>query len=457
MITIAPESLKELTENRTLRCLLKTKYACNSRHSSKVIKFAYDLVQEFTDTLLADLRTKHANPMLSADTHLNIVALRRQGRFFICYDLFLGECNERDKIVQSTHRSIHLISKTGDEYHLARGKGWDAQVAYEYESLKKLDKGPLPFFTDLENPPAYEEGMLRILNISIIPESLDLSIRSFPQALLSNLPDMRMPSNLQIGVHLDGHFVSLQDAAHERPEDVRLALITALASLNDNPTQTGSHVQLLSNFYKTLQSSPRRKPYRIKGVLQRMQEQRNEESLEATFYRHGGVRGVVVLELAQVNDRNTMTLLRKLPADEMALLLTQIDCIALHEDIAKMVADAEAEQERKTKKRRIHYAAPELAAKKYCQNIQAPTETPAMEFPVSETMNSAMTLTDDAVTTLPDDAPTIEITAADCHALDMMGFHSIESAMGMPIQSMDGMYQGVPVLDLISVLHPENR
>lgn len=85
-------------------------------------------------------------------------------------------------------------------------------------------------------------------------------------------PPARLSSNLQLDVLLHRRLVSLEHATHDLPEDGHSALITTLALGGDNH-YTGIHIQLLSNFYKSLQSSSKKMPYRLKEVLRRMQEQ----------------------------------------------------------------------------------------------------------------------------------------------------------------------------------------
>ena len=53
---------------------------------------------------------------------------------------------------------IHMISRRGTVYHIYRGKRLDAQIAAEFMQFREMDKGPLPYFSDLKNPSMYVDG-----------------------------------------------------------------------------------------------------------------------------------------------------------------------------------------------------------------------------------------------------------------------------------------------------------
>jgi hypothetical protein len=81
---------------------------------------------------------------------------------YICYDLFLDECDEqvRTEISESfsTERPIHQITRKGKVYIMRRDERLDGRVAEQYARMRSIDKGPLPFFSDLTDPPFYNDG-----------------------------------------------------------------------------------------------------------------------------------------------------------------------------------------------------------------------------------------------------------------------------------------------------------
>ncbi|CAG8886308.1 unnamed protein product [Penicillium egyptiacum] len=84
---------------------------------------------------------------------------------YICYDLFLDECDERirTEISESvTKRPIHQITQKGKVYIMRRDERLDVKVAQRYVHMSTVDKGPRPFFSDLKDPPFYNEHGRRI-------------------------------------------------------------------------------------------------------------------------------------------------------------------------------------------------------------------------------------------------------------------------------------------------------
>lgn len=162
-LNVAPESYASLKANRTLRCVYDAKYTPSSRHSSVAIALAHDLVKEFTDALLAHIAQADGPPPETnptADLKLNVVTLLRGSRCVICYDMFLGDCEQevRDRVDGSVDEPVHAVYKSGDVYHLNRNRALDRRVSQGYANLREVDLGPRPYFTDVKNPPVYDEG-----------------------------------------------------------------------------------------------------------------------------------------------------------------------------------------------------------------------------------------------------------------------------------------------------------
>ncbi|KAJ5538670.1 hypothetical protein N7494_008149 [Penicillium frequentans] len=87
---------------------------------------------------------------------------QEESRSYICYDLFLAECDKqsRDEIHESfiLTRPIHQVVKKGNVYHIAMKKGMEQLVAERYLGMRSFDSGPLPLFSDYQNPPLYIDG-----------------------------------------------------------------------------------------------------------------------------------------------------------------------------------------------------------------------------------------------------------------------------------------------------------
>lgn len=150
--------LNALTADLTARCVVKTKYKHESRHSKDAIAWANSRAEKLTAAML-----KHIGKENTAfNIQLNIVKLLDfHDRAYICYDLFLDGIDEhvRLEIERSIERPIYLIIRRGDILHVNRGnKRVGAMVADELKFFGEFDKGPWPYFVDTMNPPFYSDG-----------------------------------------------------------------------------------------------------------------------------------------------------------------------------------------------------------------------------------------------------------------------------------------------------------
>ncbi|KAH6618337.1 hypothetical protein B0J18DRAFT_437114 [Chaetomium sp. MPI-SDFR-AT-0129] len=157
-VKVDSHMLNALTADLTARCVVKTKYKHESRHSKDAIAWANSRAEKLTTAML-----KHIGKGNTAfNIQLNIVQLLDfHDRAYICYDLFLDGFDEhvRLEIERSIERPIYLIIRRGDILHVNRGnKGVDAMVADELKDIGQFDKGPRPYFVDAMNPPLYSEG-----------------------------------------------------------------------------------------------------------------------------------------------------------------------------------------------------------------------------------------------------------------------------------------------------------
>ncbi|KXG51415.1 uncharacterized protein PGRI_094270 [Penicillium griseofulvum] len=85
---------------------------------------------------------------------------------YICYDLFLDECDKQLRAEISdtipSQRPIHIITRRAKVFIVRRDERMDVKVAGRYMDMSNLDKGPRTFFSDLSDPPVYAEDGRRI-------------------------------------------------------------------------------------------------------------------------------------------------------------------------------------------------------------------------------------------------------------------------------------------------------
>ncbi|KAJ5549384.1 hypothetical protein N7513_006618 [Penicillium frequentans] len=157
---VAKETLTALQTDLTLRCFLTAHFKRErSRHSEIVISWAHSRAEKISSTLLRDI----GQPTTEFSIQMNMIQmLHTSTRVYICYDLFLAECDKqlRDEIHESfiLKRPIHQVVKKGNVYHIAMKKGMEQLVAEQYLGMRSFDSGPLPLFSDYQNPPLYIDG-----------------------------------------------------------------------------------------------------------------------------------------------------------------------------------------------------------------------------------------------------------------------------------------------------------
>ncbi|KAL5356067.1 hypothetical protein BJX96DRAFT_171260 [Aspergillus floccosus] len=130
-VQVAPETRAALKEHLTLRCLVRAKYHRDkSRRSADAISWAQSLVEILCTTLLRDVGQETAGFSIQ----LNIVQmLGAPNIVYICYDLFLDECNGRLRTKISgdfhTKRPIHYIIQKRKLFIVRRDERADEMVA----------------------------------------------------------------------------------------------------------------------------------------------------------------------------------------------------------------------------------------------------------------------------------------------------------------------------------------
>ncbi|KAJ5854673.1 hypothetical protein N7534_007216 [Penicillium rubens] len=164
-VQVSAQTRTALKADLTLRCLLRAKFHRDaSRRSADVIPWAQSLIERLSSAVLQEVEQQTAGCSIQINM---IQMLRTRNVIYICYDLFLNECDQRirSEISESgTKRPIHYITQKGKVYIMRRDERLDAKVAQRYVHMNGVDKGPRPFFSDLKHPPFYNQHGQRIEN-----------------------------------------------------------------------------------------------------------------------------------------------------------------------------------------------------------------------------------------------------------------------------------------------------
>ncbi|KAL2150896.1 hypothetical protein VTH82DRAFT_5994 [Thermothelomyces myriococcoides] len=154
---IDDETRMALQTKAGVRFLLRAKLKAESRHSSDVIPWAQNLSKNVAKAVVEAA----GHQLTHFAIHLNVIKLlSRRPYAFICYDLFLHECDKdsQSQFSQNPNKPIYEIIKRGNNYHVIRSKRLDDMVASEYKNLQECDHGPQPYFVDTLFPPLYVDG-----------------------------------------------------------------------------------------------------------------------------------------------------------------------------------------------------------------------------------------------------------------------------------------------------------
>jgi hypothetical protein len=140
----------------------------------------------------------------------------------------------------------------------------------------------------------------------------------------------------RLRVVLEDSSLDIEDACKSQPHLVRETLISALLLLPVGE-QAANRVQLGEAFRRSLQSERQSTPYRLHSVISACKEEKIDgASLEAKFFRHGGVHAVTALAAAAADDNKIMLQLEGLGDAELKCFLESIDTIKRHPDIQFM-------------------------------------------------------------------------------------------------------------------------
>jgi hypothetical protein len=158
-VQVAAQTRTALKADLTLRCVLRDKYRHKSRRSADVISWTQSRVERLSNAVLREVGQQTAGFSIQ----LNVIQmLGLRNIVYIFYDLFLHECDKqvRTEITESfsKKRPIHMITRKGKVYIMRRDERRDEDVANQYTRMSSIDKGPLPYFSDLTDPPFYSDG-----------------------------------------------------------------------------------------------------------------------------------------------------------------------------------------------------------------------------------------------------------------------------------------------------------
>ncbi|KAJ5587063.1 uncharacterized protein N7459_002828 [Penicillium hispanicum] len=159
------ESQEALKADLTLRCVIRTKYHHEkSRRSAVVIPWAQSLAERLSSAIVRDTLQQ----MTGFSIQLNMIQmLGLRDIVYICYDLFLDECDQaiRAEICENFHlkRPIHTITRKNKLFFIQRDTRADARVLQQYLHRSSIDKGPRPFFHDAQHPPVFDGNGHRMI------------------------------------------------------------------------------------------------------------------------------------------------------------------------------------------------------------------------------------------------------------------------------------------------------
>ncbi|KAL2208327.1 hypothetical protein CC79DRAFT_1334078 [Sarocladium strictum] len=158
-VNVSDATCASLQADLTLRVLLRTKYDNESRHSKVAIAWARSRAEKFTSAMLENIKQPAAGFSVKM---IMIELLGLHNRALICYDIFLEGCEAsvQREVEQSLEQPVHMAVRRGKVFFVQKGdENLQQRVIAQYRQFREVDKGPLPYFRDLENPPVYDGGV----------------------------------------------------------------------------------------------------------------------------------------------------------------------------------------------------------------------------------------------------------------------------------------------------------
>ncbi|KAJ5151730.1 hypothetical protein N7492_010025 [Penicillium capsulatum] len=164
-VQISPQTQEALKTDRTLRCLIQTKYRPEKpRRSAVVIPWAQSLAEKLSKAIVGDAGQETTGFSVQLNT---IQMLDFRDIVYICHDVFLDDCDRglRAEISENIHlkRPIHMITRKNKVFFIRRDERADARVHQQYMQRSSIDKGPRPFFHDSRHPPVFDENGRRLV------------------------------------------------------------------------------------------------------------------------------------------------------------------------------------------------------------------------------------------------------------------------------------------------------
>lgn len=164
-VQVSPQTQAALKTDLTLRFVIRAKYRHDkSRRSAVVIPWAQSLAERLSSALVQEVGQQTAG----FSVQLNMIQmLSLRNITYICYDLFLDECDQRLRadISENIHlkRPIHMIHRKNKIFIIQRDPRADAEVLQEYLHRRIIDKGPRPLFSYLKHPPVFDVNGHRMI------------------------------------------------------------------------------------------------------------------------------------------------------------------------------------------------------------------------------------------------------------------------------------------------------
>ncbi|KIV94126.1 hypothetical protein, variant [Exophiala mesophila] len=142
--------------------------------------------------------------------------------------------------------------------------------------------------------------------------------------------------SIQLRLRLDDSFLDIEDACQTQPGVVRDSPLSALLLLPLDEENI-QRIQLGEAFRHSLQAGRESTPCRLHSIISACKEGKiDDASLEARFFRHGGVRAVTALAAAGADDNNILSQPEGHGDEELGSFLKSIDTIKWHPDLEFM-------------------------------------------------------------------------------------------------------------------------
>lgn len=156
----------------------------------------------------------------------------------------------------------------------------------------------------------------------------------------------------KLKVLLRDGYVDIEDAVNQELSSVLETLINAFLLLPLDP-HTLTRLQLGDYFRRSLQSSRQTTPYRLHTIVTECKAGLvDQDSLEAKFFEHGGVRTVTAFAAAAADNKKVVSMINDLSDTEFQAFLRSIDAIEPHRDLLFIIETLERKRPSRLSKRK---------------------------------------------------------------------------------------------------------